>query len=246
MILGVILLIVIMLLIFRDTVFKLIKGDKLNFLNSKKVITKEFKINNEFIKKIFIDVLDTEVKILYDKEINEINIKTMYLIEEFCYEVNYNNEGVSIIKNDMCNYKGIGNSGRILIRIPRKDSIENLNMTVVNGDIEMYDVDVYSSLINSHNGVIKIDSLNGKDIDIVKGNGDVSLSHINIKDLSLNIKEGNGDFVDVYADKINVNILSGDFDFANGCDSNERIDSLNINVLNGKQNVKIDSNILCE
>lgn len=246
MILGVILLIIILLLIFRDTIFKLIKGDTLNFLNSKKVITKEVKINNCGIKNFFIDVLDTEVKILYDKDINEISIKTMYLIEEFSYDVNYNKDSVSIIKNDMDNYKGIGNSGRILIRIPKKDIIEGLNMTVINGDIEIYDVDIINALINSHNGIIKIDSLNGDYIDIVKGNGDVSLSHINIKNLSLNIKEGNGDFVDVYADKINVNILSGDFDFANGCESNDRIEVLNINVLNGKQNVNINSNILFE
>ena len=40
MILGIILLVLILILIFRDIVVKLIKGKKLSFLRAKKIITK--------------------------------------------------------------------------------------------------------------------------------------------------------------------------------------------------------------
>lgn len=246
MIFGVILLILILVLIFRDTILKLIKGNKLNFLNSKKVKNTEFKINSVNIKNLFIDVLDTEVKILFDKEIDKINVKTMHLVDDFIYDVKYDESNISIIKNDMGNYKAIGNSGRILIKVPEKNTIEKLNILVINGDIEIYDMNINDLLINSHNGIIKIDSLEGKDINIFKGSGDVNLSNLNVDMLNLEIKEGNGDFVDVYGKNINVNIENGDFDFANCSEVNYEINSLNVNILNGKQNIKLDSNVLCE
>lgn len=245
MIFGVILLILILILIFRDTILKLIKGNKINFINSKKVKSREFSIDNFNIKNLFIDVLDTEVKILFDKEINKINIKAMHLVDDYSYDVRYDEDSITIIKNDQDNYKKIGNSGRILIKVPKKCIIEKLNILVINGDIEIYDMKVNDILINSHNGIIKIDSLEGKDINIFKGSGDVNLSNLNVEMLNLEIKEGNGDFVDVYSKNINVNIESGDFDFANCSEVNYKINSLNVNILNGKENIKLDKNLLC-
>lgn len=245
MIFGVILLILILILIFRDTILKLIKGNKINFLNSKKVKSREFSIDSFNIKSLFIDVLDTEVKILFDKEIDKISVKTMHLVDDFSYDVKYDQENITILKNDMDNYKKIGTSGRILIKVPKKDIIEKLNILVINGDIEIHDMKISDVLINSHNGIIKVDSLEGKDINIFKGSGDVNLSHLNVDMVNLEIKEGNGDFVDVYGKNINVNIESGDFDFANCSEVNYKINSLNVNILNGKENIKLDKNLLC-
>lgn len=246
MILGVILLIAILVLIFRDIVIKLIKGKKLSFLKAKKIITKEFKINDVTNKKLVIDVLDTDVKILFDKDINDINIKTMYLIEEFSYDVSYDEKNISIVRNNRENYKKLGNSGRILIKIPDKCVIADLDILITNGDVEIYDVDINNVVIKGDNGVVKIDSLNAKDINIFKSHGEVNLSHVNLNNLKLDIKDGNGDFVDVYGENMNVNVINGDFIFANACEEEYKIDFLKVNILNGKQKINVNANVLCE
>lgn len=246
MILGVILLIAILVLIFRDIVIKLIKGKKLSFLKAKKIITKEFKINDVTNKKLVIDVLDTDVKILFDKDINDINIKTMYLIEEFSYDVSYDEKNISIVRNNRENYKKLGNSGRILIKIPDKCVIDDLDILITNGDVEIYDVDIKNVVIKGDNGVVKIDSLNAKDINIFKSHGEVNLSHVNLNNLKLDIKDGNGDFVDVYGENMNVNVINGDFIFANACEEEYKIDFLKVNILNGKQKINVNANVLCE
>ena len=246
MILGIILLVLILILIFRDIVVKLIKGKKLSFLRAKKIITKEYKIHDVTNKKLVIDVIDTDVKILFDKHINEINIKTMYLIEEFSYDVSYDRENISIERNNRENYKKLGNSGRILIKIPEKSIINDLNILITNGDVEIYDTNINNMVIKGDNGVVKIDSLNAKNINIFKSHGEVNLSHVNLNTLKLDIKDGNGDFVDVYGENINVKVVNGDFVFANVCEEDYKIDFLKVNTLNGKQKLNVNANVLCE
>ncbi len=241
--LGIILLIVILLLIFRDVILKIITGKKSHF-RTKKVINKEYKLKDSLDKNIHIDVLDTDVKILYDEELDMINIKTSYLSEEFPYLVEYDEDNnISIIKNNKENFTQVGHSGRILIKVPRKNTISNLNLKVGNGDIEFYDVDIDNLIINAQTGVVKIESLKGRNIEIFKSNGHVSLNFVNTINLNLNIKDGNGDFVDVYGENINTNVVNGDFIFANSLELEYEIKSLKVNTVNGKQKLNVNANI---
>lgn len=242
--LGIILLVVILLLIFRDVIFKIITGKK-SLFKSKKVINKEYNLKNYLDKNIYIDVLDTDVKILYHEELDMINIKTSYLSEEFPYLVKYDEDNnISIIKNNKENFTQVGHSGRILIKVPSKNSINSLNLKVKNGDIEFYDVDIDNLIIDAQTGTVKIESLKAKNIEISKLNGDVSLNFVNTINLNLNIKDGNGDFVDVYGENITSNVVNGDFIFANSLELEYEIKSLNVNTVNGKQKLNVNANAI--
>lgn len=241
--LGIILLILILLLIFRDVIFKIITGKK-SILKAKRIINKEFKLKNYSDKNVCIDVLDSDVKILYDSEIDEIYIKITYLVEEYPFLVNYNDENISIIRNNKKNLTKVGHSGRILIKLPKKNIINNLNLKVLNGDIEFYDVDINDLVINAENGIVKIDSFNGNNVQINKVSGDVYLNYITTTNLKLDIKDGNGDFSDVYGENIESQVLNGDFVFANSLELEYKIKNLKVNTINGKQKLNVNADFI--
>ncbi len=241
--LGIILLIIILLLIFRDVILKILKS-KTSIFKSKKIINKEYKLDNCSNKNVFIDVLDSDVKILYDDQIDEILIKITYLSEEYSYIVDYSDENISILRNNKENSTKAGHSGRILIKLPKKNIISNLDLKVLNGDVEFYDVDIDDLVINAENGIVKIDSFKGNNLKIIKENGDVCLSYLNAYNLELNIKNGNGDFSDVYGENINSHVLNGDFVFVNSTELDYKIKNLKSNTINGKQTLNVNAEII--
>lgn len=239
--LTIILLIVILILLFRDVIIKIITGNKFKVLSGNKVITQEYEVKNIENKNIHMDVLDTNVKIVFDNEIDSIKINTSYLAEKFSYRVEYDDKNIKIIKNNKMNLKKLGSSGKVLIKIPQKVVINTLKMLVVNGDVEIYDSKINELIINEENGLLKIETLESTNLKIYKKNGDATLNNVTINDLDMNIEVGNGDFSNVYGESMNIKLTSGDFIFVN-IDDEYEIKKLNVDVLNGKK--KLDVNYI--
>ncbi|BAK80710.1 DUF4097 family beta strand repeat-containing protein [Candidatus Arthromitus sp. SFB-rat-Yit] len=234
-----ILLILILCFIFRDIIFKVLKGEKSNFYKSKNVKTQEYNIREVEGKNIFIDTLDTDVKILGDENVQNIIIQVSYLVDKFSYEISHDQNSIKIIRNNKKNFKEIGNCGRILIRVPMNKNLSNIELLVNNGDIEIYDIHLNVLNVECGNGALKLDSGKIKSVNILKSNGDVSLLHLFSDFIDLDIKNGNGDFVDVYSEKVHVNVLNGDFIYVNA-DENYKIQDLNVNVENGKKKLNVN------
>ena len=93
--------------------------------------------------------------------------------------------------------------------------------------------------IECGNGALRLDSSRVKSINLSKSNGDVYLSHICGDSIDLDIKNGNGDFVDVHTERVHVNVSNGDFIYANA-DENYKIGDLKVNVDNGKKKLKVN------
>lgn len=235
----VIVLVLILCIIFRDTIIKVIKGKKTNFYKSQTVKSKTYEINPSKEKDLRIDVLDTDIKILGDKDIKNIIIQTDYLVEECCHEVTFDEKSISIVRDDKENYKEIGHTGRILIKIPEKVLLNKLGIVLTNGDIEIYDINFHHLDIRASNGWVKIDNVRVKHMNIFKTHGDLNINSGNISNIQLNMYNGNGDFVDVYGENMDITVVNGDFIYANR-DDEYKIRNLNVNVENGKKvlNVK--------
>ena len=243
MYLAVLVLIIILIFMFRDTIVKLVKNNNTKYLDSEKVISKEYKIDNLKNKKIKIDVHDTNIKILSDESLSEINIITNYLIEKLKYDVVYGEDFINISRNNG-EVEKIGNSGKVLIKLPKRSMIDDLKIESLNGDIEFYDVNVDNLIIKNDNGLVKIESLNGKTLDINKLSGDVCFQHLNLTSLNLNVEKGNVNFSDVYGENICVNVENGDFIFVNVFNEDYKIEALKFNTLNGKQKINVNANII--
>lgn len=234
----IILFVLILCFIFRDIILKVLKGEKSNFYKSKKVTTQEYNICEPEGRNILIDILDTDVKILGDENIKDIFIQTSYLVDEFFYDISHDQKTIKIIRNNKENFKEIGNSGRILIKVPMHKNLNNVEILVNNGDIEIYDITSRELKIDCGNGALKLDSSRIMNVNIFKSNGDVCLSHVCGDSVDLNIKNGNGDFVDVHAERVHVDVSNGDFIYANA-DENYKIGDLKVNVENGKKKLKV-------
>lgn len=239
--LPVLLLILILLLIFSDILIKMIKEKKVTKTLKQKPISKEYRITSENEKNILIDVLDTDVKILEDKDIDEIYIKMDYLYKEAYYKVFYDDFNIKILRDNIEDYKKVGHSGRILIKIPEKCNVSSLNLSLVNGDVEIYDSKIFNVKILSHTGSIKVETLKSNHISLEKYKGDVYLSNVDCETLNMNIKEGNGDFGDVYGESIHVKVLNGDFSFGNVSREEYEINDLKIDVQNGREILNVKS-----
>ena len=238
MTLGIILLIAILVLLFRDVIIKMFSGKKIKKLPGNKVITEEYESKQINNKQIYLDVLDTEVKVLFDNKIDTIKVITSYLSEEFIYEVTDKDEILKVIKNNKNNFKNLGSSGKVLVKIPNTATINKLNVTNSNGDIEIYDCKIDSVSLKCESGLLKVETLDSVNTDIFKKYGDVSLNNVNVNSLKVHIDEGNADFSDVYGKDINIECLNGDFVFAN-VNKDYVIENFNAEILNGKKNIDI-------
>lgn len=227
-------LVLVLCLIFRDTIVKVIKGKKTNFYKSQTIKSKTYEIDLSDRKDLYIDVFDTDIKILCDKDIKDVSIQSDYLVEESSYQVSYDKEGIKVVRNNRENYRGIGNVGRVFIKIPEKTLLNKLNILLTNGDIEVYDINSDYLNIKSNNGWIKLDDVRLNYMNIFKEHGDVSVNSGDILNIRLDIQNGNGDFVDVYGDNMDINVINGDFIYANS-DDNYEVKELNVNVENGKK-----------
>ncbi len=235
----IILLVLILCFIFRDIIFKVLKGEKSNFYKSKKVTTQEYNICEPEGRNILIDILDTDVKILGDENIKDIFIQTSYLVDEFFYDISHDQKTIKIIRNNKENFKEIGNCGRVLIKVPINKMLNDIEISVNNGDIEIYDITSHELKIECGNGALRLDSSRVKSINLSKSNGDVYLSHVCGDSIDLDIKNGNGDFVDVHTERVHVNVSNGDFIYVNA-DENYKIGDLKVNVDNGKKKLKVN------
>ncbi len=230
----IILLIIILFLLFSDIIVKILKGKKKDFYKSKKIKSQEYEIDSKGEMSLTIDVIDSDIKILCDDTIKNITIQLKYLLEEYCCDVSYDDKNISIIKNNVNHSKQIGNMGRILIKVPKKDSIGNLDILVNNGDIELYDLNLSNLDIKSSGGIIKLDSFKSKYISLFKESGDVYIHSLESNELRLNVKNGNSNLEDVYGESMDVFVLSGDFIFANS-NKDYEIPKLNVRVDNGRK-----------
>lgn len=232
-------LVLILCFIFRDIIFKVLKGEKSNFYKSKNVKTQEYSVREVEGKSIFIDTLDTDVKIIGDENVQNIIIQTSYLVDKFSYEISHDQNIINIIRNNKKNFKEIGKPGRVLIRVPMNKNLNNIKILVNNGDIEIYDIPLNALNVKCGNGALKLDSGKIKSVSILKSNGDVSLLNLFSDFVDLDIKNGNGDFVDVYSEKVYVNVFNGDFIYVNA-DENYKIHDLKVNVENGKKKLNVN------
>lgn len=242
----VLLLLIILFLIFKDSIFKIFTGNEVKLLDRGDVISEEYKIESGFKKSIYIDVLDTDVKIIFDKNSEKINIITKCLSEEFSYNVNAQNDSIKILRNNVQSYKKPGNSGKILVTLPKKCNLNEINILITNGDVSLSGINSQKLILKGDNGIFKIDSVLSDRIEIFKMHGDVSLSHADASSVKVNIKDGSGDFMDVYGEDIYVNVVNGDFIFANVCKDDYYIKSLKVKTLNGKQKVAVNANLITE
>lgn len=239
--LQIVLLILILILIFRDVLIKMVKEKMVNKTLKQRPISKEYRITSGDEKNLLIDVLDTDVKILVDKDIDEIYIKIDYLYQEAYYNVFHDDFNIKILRDGIEDYKKVGHSGRVLIKIPEKCTIASLNLSLVNGDVEIYDSEISNIKILSHTGSIKVETLKSDHISFEKYKGDIYLSNVDCETLNMNIKEGNGDFGDVYGESIHVKVLNGDFSFGNVSKEEYEINDLKIDVQNGKEILNVKS-----
>lgn len=237
----IVLLILILCIIFRDVIFKM-RGKKDNLNKSKRTKSQKYIVDAPNDRSVFIDVLDTDIKVLGDNSVQKIIIETVYLVDEYFYNISHDETSVKIIRNNKENFKDIGNSGRVLIRIPEKSKVNKLNIVSTNGDIEFYDFHVNSISIKCNSGIVKFDNVESDELKIFKAHGDVNLNHSKIKSIDMDIKNGNGDFVDVYGENVKVNVTNGDFIFVNALE-NKDIKDLKVNVLNGKKKIKVNNNL---
>ncbi len=240
------LVLIVLILISKDSIFKMFVNDEANVLDSKGILSEEYKIGFVSKRKVYIDVLDTDIKILFDKHVDKIIIETKCLSENFNYNVTSKDDIIRILRGNRKNYNQPGNSGKVLIRLPKGCSLDEINILVTNGDVEIYDINSQKLVIKSDNGILRIDSLFVGDLDIFKLHGDVYLSHVELVNLKLNIEDGNGDFIDVYGEDIYANVINGDFVFANVCRNDYQIGSLKVKTLNGKQRVNVNANMVSE
>ncbi|WP_295885013.1 DUF4097 family beta strand repeat-containing protein [uncultured Anaerococcus sp.] len=123
-----------------------------------------------------------------------------------------------------------------------KNLYENLNINLVNGNIEIEDVDFTDTSINSINAKVNVINSQG-DIDIQNTNGKVDIKNTN-GDLTIDNVNGSIYLANISGEKAEIDAVSGNIrvDGLNTKNLFADTDSGNIRIYNIKESEKIDLN----